>query len=288
MAYYQTIRLVRAIDEPGHDGPRNGQWALQRALRAVAPGWLQIGGSPGPDEIPWFWCWADRQAAARRAVAGRPFVVGPNVLFNSSRHPGRVPAERTICNAASCQLMFTESVWYRELIERFRGSGNRAPIVLWPYPIEPKPGGPLAAEHDLLIYCKSGYAEDMVGRIQRELPEVCRIRYGQYRREELFAAARRSRCCLYLSDDDRGPLALAEILLAGCPTVGIPRGVPFVQNGATGIVIERFTLRACLEAVRECHRLDRRRVAAATAEQFDTRRTVATILAALAKVAVRD
>jgi len=114
------------------------------------------------------------------------------------------------------------------------------------------------------------------------------IRYGHYRREELYAAARRSLCCLYLSDDDRGPLALAEILLAGCPAVGIPRGAPFVRPQQTGVLLAGFDTESCFEAVRRCHRLDRREVAALAAEQFDTDRIVETILRALNSVASND
>ena len=55
-----------------------------------------------------------------------------------------------------------------------------------------------------------------------------------YRRVELFEAACRSRACAYLADDDHGPLALQEILLAGCPTVGVRTGASFVRHGETG------------------------------------------------------
>ena len=37
--------------------------------------------------------------------------------------------------------------------------------------------------------------------------------------------------------DDHGPLALQEILLAGCPTVGVRTGVSFVRHGETGILV---------------------------------------------------
>jgi hypothetical protein len=94
-------------------------------------------------------------------------------------------------------------------------------------------------------------------------------------------AARRSRCCLYLSDDDRGPLALAEILLSGCPAVGISRGAPFIEPGRTGAVVEQLDAQSCLEAVAGCRRLDRRRVSAAAAVQFDARRIFGVIAEAL-------
>jgi hypothetical protein len=64
--------------------------------------------------------------------------------------------------------------------------------------------------------------------------------YGKYRREQLFKSARRSRACAYLADDDHGPLALQEILLAGCPTVGVRTGAAFVRDGVTGVLVERL------------------------------------------------
>jgi hypothetical protein len=280
----QCVRLIREVTRSGGSGPWNGQYALQKALRARRPTWLKIGGILQDGEIPWFWCWEDRDAAARCAITGRPFVVGPNVLFENRRRPCRVPAEREVCDAQSCRLMFTESDWYRDLIERHRGSKNRAPIVLWPYPIDPKPGGPLPAEHDLLIYVKGNHRKGFVDRLIRRGRRVRLLTYGQFTRQGLFDAARRSRCCLYLSDRDRGPLALAEILLAGCPTIGVPTGASFVRHGRTGVLLCRFNLEACIEAVARCHELDRRSVAALAAEQFDTNRVVDTVLGALWQV----
>ena len=163
-----TIRLIRAVPAPTGRGPGNGQYALQRALRRYAPGWLKIGGPLAPGEIPWFWCWLDRDAAAACAQTQRPFVAGPNILFAQSRAPCRIEAEREICNAASCRLLFTESEWYRRLIECHRGPANRVPIVLWPYPIDPRPGGPLPPQLDLLIYEKSG-----MGAAARRWPGCC-------------------------------------------------------------------------------------------------------------------
>jgi len=278
-----TVRLIREVRRPTGHGPGNGQFALQRALGKLAPAWLQIGGPLGADEIPWFWSWEDREPAALCARTGRPFVAGPNILFADSRQPCRLEAEREICRAASCRLLFTESQWYRELIERYRGPANRAPIVLWPYPIDPRPGGPLAAEYDLLVYEKSGVCRATVEGLCRLWPRSVRIRYGRYRRDQLYEAARRSRCCLYLSDDDRGPLALAETLLAGCPAIGVATGAPFVAHGRTGILVERFELEACRQAVAQCHQLDRGAVAAYASRQFDTPRIVETIVQSLEK-----
>jgi hypothetical protein len=275
------VRLIREVNRPGGSGPWNGQYALQKALRACGLQWLSIGGPLAEGEIPWFWCWDDRDAAAMCAAAGQPFILGPNVLFTDSRRPCRLPVERELCNAANCRLLFTESAWYRDLIERHRGPNNRAPIVLWPYPIDPQPGGPLPAEYDLLVYAKGNYRLGLVARLARHFPRLRLLVYGQFARQELFDAARQSRCCLYLSDDDRGPLALAEILLAGCPAIGVPTGAPFIQPGRTGILVDRFHAEACRAAIPACHQLDRHAVAALAAQQFDTTRIVDIVLAAL-------
>jgi hypothetical protein len=56
----------------------------------------------------------------------------------------------------------------------------------------------------------------------------------------MFEAARRSRACAYLADDDHGPLALQEILLAGCPVIGVRTGAPFIQDGVTGVFVDRL------------------------------------------------
>jgi len=52
--------------------------------------------------------------------------------------------------------MFCHSEWYRDLIAKHRRADNVSPIVLWPYPIDPWPGGPLPDKYDLLIYAKNG------------------------------------------------------------------------------------------------------------------------------------
>ena len=53
---------------------------------------------------------------------------------------------------------------------------------------------------------------------------------------------------IVLADDDHGPLALQEILLAGCPTVGVRTGASFVRHGVTGFVVDRLRPgRHCVE-----------------------------------------
>ena len=126
-------------------------------------------------------------------------------------------------------------------------------------------------------------------------PRHIQIHYGRYRREELFEAARRSRACAYLADDDHGPLALQEILLAGCPTVGVRTGASFVRDGVTGYVVERLPPgarcaetevdRMCLEvyldAIRRVQEMDCGQIREQAAEAFCTKKIVDGLMDAL-------
>jgi hypothetical protein len=279
------VRLIREVRQPTGTGPGNGQYALQRALRGrVHQGldWLVVGGSLRNDELPWFWSWQDRAAAVRWARRGLPFVQGPNTVFLSSRRPRVDRLECALLDWSPCRLMFTESEWYRRLILRHRGPENRSPVVLWPYPIFPQPPGPIdPPQYDVLIYVKNGVFPGVVEALQRRMGRCAVIRYGGYRREELWETARRSRCCCYLADDDRGPLALAEILLCGCPTVGVPTGAPFVEPGRSGLLLSEPTPPEWLDAVQRCQSFDPQAVAALAATQFDPQRIADTVLAAL-------
>ena len=76
-------------------------------------------------------------------------------------------------------------------------------------------------------------------------------------------------------------MALAEILLSGCPAVGLPTGAPFIRQGRTGILLDRLSVTDCVEAIEDCLEFDRDHVAALAAEQFDTGRIVDTVVRAL-------
>jgi hypothetical protein len=116
-----------------------------------------------------------------------------------------------------------------------------------------------------------------------------------YRREELFEAARRSRACAYLADDDHGPLALQEILLAGCPTIGVRTGAAFVRDDVTGFVVDRLppgrqcvendsdqiALAVYLDALARAQALDRTSVRAATERDFRSNAIVERSIAAV-------
>ena len=275
------VRLIREVHAPTGRGPGNGMFALQRALRATRPAWLHIGSRLREGELPWFWCWLDRPAACACAAVGTPLVIGPNMLFANWSIPCAVSGERELCNAASCRLQFTESVWYRDWIVGHCGPAMRAPIVLWPYPIDPLPGEPLPLRYDLLIYEKSGFDRGLTEQLLRRWPASVRVQYPRYRRERLIELARHSRACVYLSNHDRGPLALAEILLSGCPGVGVPRGSPWIVHGQTGFHVRGFDFPSLCRAIERATLLDRDAVCAAARERFDTRTIVQTVLDAL-------
>ena len=121
------------------------------------------------------------------------------------------------------------------------------------------------------------------------------IHYGQYHREQLFEVARRSRACAYLADDDHGPLALQEILLAGCPAVGVRTGASFVKTGETGVLVgrlppgrqcveadaDRAVLEIYLSAIRQAQELDRYGVRQGASTAFSTERTINCLIDAL-------
>lgn len=156
------------------------------------------------------------------------------------------------------------------------------------YPIDPWPGEPLPDEYDLLIYAKNGHRPQLLEHLAELYPRHIQIHYGQYKREQLFEAARRSRACAYLADDDHGPLALQEILLAGCPTVGVPTGAAFVRDGVTGYWIEKLPpggravsseqdaalLASYLERIAQAMEISRHQVREHAVQDFSTDRIV--------------
>ena len=104
-----------------------------------------------------------------------------------------------------------------------------------------------------------------------------------------------SRACACLADDDHGPLALREILLASCPTVGVQTEASFVRTGETGVVVDRLppgrqcaesdddvrALAIFMEAIEQAQSVDRRSVRGRAAEQFDTDQIMDAVIAAL-------
>ena len=285
---FNSIRIIRKVTYPWKSGPGNGQYALQRSLRRLRLPWLKIGGQLKDTDIPWFWCWQDAPKAWECEQNGRPFIIGPDMLFSNWKSPSIVPVEKKVCRAKHCVLTFTQSNWYRDLIESERNSGKvdeeKKPIVLFPYPIEPMPGPPLGPKYDLLIYVKSGVSPQLVKQLAISYPRHRILRYGSYDRCELIFVARRSRVAVYLSDNDRGPLALAEILLAGCPSVGTERGAPWIRNSINGHVVHGLKPDLLLSAIKESFLIDRTLVRKDSECFFAETRITHIVLQALRKV----
>ena len=293
----RKVELIREVRIRFGGGPGNGMAALQKLLRQrIAQGlnWLSIQAQPtGPDVLPWFWHWGDRQQAVEWNAKGLPFVEGPNMLFINSRMPRIDVLESALLDAAHCRAMFCHSEWYRDMIAKHRGPANQSPIVLWPYPIDPWPEGPTGDKYDLLIYVKNGVPPGLPEYLANRFQPSILVRYGSYRREELYDTACNSRACVYLADDDHGPLALEEILLSGCPVVGVRTGAPWIQPGQTGLFVDRLppgqpkndedqaALTACLEAIQTVQTFSRSQVRTIAAQQFDNTKIVDCILAAL-------
>jgi hypothetical protein len=294
------VELIGPVHAPGRDGPTNGMYALQKELRKrIAAGldWLSIKSLPASDgALPWFWHWDDRRYAVWWDSEGKHFVQGPNMLFTYSWKPRIDAEERALLDAKNCRAMFCHSDWYRDLIAKNRGPANTAPIVTWPYPIDPWPGEPLPDEYDLLVYSKNGHRPGLLEHLCEVFPRHVVLHYGQYQREQLFEAARRSRACAYLADDDHGPLALQEILLAGCPVVGVRTGAPFIQDGITGVFVERMppgvkcmkndadeaALATFAEGIRRVQQTDRYSVRARAVDAFTTAHIAGQVIEALA------
>jgi len=281
----RTVRLLRAVNEPTGRGPGNGQFSLQRYLRNENWPWLKIGGLIQPGEIPWVWSWQDSGIAAMFAELGFPFVIGPNVFFADSSRPGQGRWEKQLLDAASCVCVMSESTWYATLIQK-HCNHNEAPIVLFRYPIEPEPEGPLPAEYNVLIYMKDMTLGHEVIRMQRRWPNSNLVVYGRYRRETMIDLARKSRATCYLSSDDRGPLAAAEIALAGCPQVGVPCGDPWTDNQALGVQIPHWG--EWSQGIEQAMTYDRNAVRTAALEYFSPATTVETIRQALEPIALAD
>ena len=271
------VRLMREQPCDGQSGPLHGMFLLQRGLRKHAPSWLHIGGHLRPGEIPWFWHWEDGPDAATFAARGEPVIIGPNILFENSRMPKRISAERAICDGRGPMLLVTESDWYDCLIRRNLCGRTRARVHAWPYPVEMTPYTGKPIEHELLIYVKSGLRDVQAALepLRREFRHVREIHYGHYRRADLIDEAARSRVCFYVSDDDRGPLALAEILSMGCPCVGVSRGAPWIEEGRNGFYCGSLVGSCVVDCLRKAANLEHSAIAQAAREKFDADRIAA-------------
>jgi hypothetical protein len=274
------IRLIREIEYPENYGPPRGMYALQHSLREADFPWLVIGGHPRPDEIPWIWNWLDSHIAVQYAEWDWPFIIGPNIFFHDSHNPGRLKHEAKLLDASSCVMQFTESEWYANLIQQ-HCDRNEAPIILWSYPIDPQPDGPLPIEYEALVYLKDMSLGREALRAQERWKKSNLVVYGKYDRDAMIEISRRSRFCLYLSSDDRGPLAAAEIALAGCPLVGIERGCPWVMKPGLGVEIAHWGQPGFWESCDTAATLNREEVRLHALEHFATSKTIRAIKDAL-------
>jgi glycosyltransferase involved in cell wall biosynthesis len=134
---------------------------------------------------------------------------------------------------------------------------------------------------DLIVYAKSGFTPGLLAQLANRYPRSKVLLYRHFRREELLQTARRARVCVYLSDDDRGPLALAEILTCGCPAVGMPRGAPWIEHGVNGALVDALEIDCLTAAIALARSVDRATVALAARERFRPRTVVRQIVEAL-------
>jgi len=270
-------------------GPAVGMFALQQALRKDMPDWFSIGDEMTLDgTIPWLWNYEYWPLAVHCHHIGHPFIVGPNMLFADSHKTRQYAYERTICDSPHCRLIVTESNWYADLIARNLGHDSKAKIAVVPYPVTlpHKHRSFTPVTFDALIYVKSGVTDRMVTELELSFPRHITFRYGHYDRDQLIYAARCSKCCMYLSDDDRGPLAAAEILLTGCPVVGVERGCPWIKAiPVVGFLIEELDcVPLIVQAARSHLRCDRQEVRQISKAFFDPEKAAKAIFAALDEV----
>jgi hypothetical protein len=149
-----------------------------------------------------------------------------------------------------------------------------------------------------LIYSKNGHRPGLLEHLCEVFPRHVVLHYGQYKRAQLFEAARRSRACAYLADDDHGPLALQEILLAGCPAVGVRTGAPFIRDGATGVIVDRLppgakcvkndadeaAMAAFVEGIQRIQQTDRHSVRTHASVAFGSEQVIGRLLALLSQI----
>jgi hypothetical protein len=123
------VELIGPVDAPGGNGPSNGMYALQKAVRKpIDEGldWLSVTSLPvSKGALPWFWNWADLRYAAWWDSEGLPFVQGQNMLFTHSSSPRIDAEERALLDAANCRAMFCHSEWYRDRIAKHRADRRR-------------------------------------------------------------------------------------------------------------------------------------------------------------------
>ena len=220
-------------------------FALQRALRKVRPAWLHVGGPLA------------RRRDALVLVLGGPhrgvrLRGGGSAVCDRPEHAVRQldDAVRRGWRAGIVQRRKLPAAIHRiGLVSRLDSGplrpGHAGADRALALPDPSVAGRPAKAPLRFADLREEWFLPRAAPPTARRWPASVRVRYGKYRRERLIELARRSRACVYLSDCDRGPLALAEILLAGCPAVGVPCGAPWIGSGQTGVQVQTLDFPRC-------------------------------------------
>lgn len=299
MSELRNVELLGPIFATRNIGSRSGMCALQKGLRKrIAQGldWLEIRQLPAtPGKIAWFWRLQDRKEAICWDRAGQPWVDGPDMLTVNCEPPRRDIEECQVLDAQNRRAIFCHSQWYADHLSRSLEASNTCPIIQWPYPIAPWPGDPKPDRYDVLIYAGDGHDQGLVEPISQLFPRTKVLYNGEHSSQELIAVARVSRACVFLPDKVDGPIALQVILLAGCPTVGLKTGATYIRENETGCHIAQFPggrassphktndgdVCMLMHAIGRAHALDRQKVHAVAANDFDTEIIVDSVIAAL-------
>lgn len=235
----RKCRFPFAGDLTSRSGPDVLVAALSEALRPD-PRFADLNVQPwGADDIAWFPVghWLIKKFMAE----GRPFAIGPNVLFGDSQQPGACGGERELLAYQNFAGIFTLSRWYSALQQKHFAQKSRHYILDYPLPqawvVEDFFLGGKLKSYDAIIFVKGGATEQQIAVALSCRIESCRLlQYGQYTRTELFALAASSRVCFYISREDHYPLAAVEIGLMGCPIISDERACPVLQHGVNGII----------------------------------------------------
>ncbi len=238
----RRCRFPFAGDLNSRSGPDVLVAALSEALRPD-PRFADLNEQPwGPDDVAWFP--VGHHLIAKFMAEGRPFAIGPNVLFGHSQHPGAYGIEPQLLAYQNFAAVFTLSRWYSALQQKHFTQKSKHFILDYPLP---QSWIPLAnnkiSERFVssgMIFRKGGAAEQGIAvAIKMLLPanfHLTEIIYGRYSRSDLFYAAKCSPVCFYISSEDHYPLAAVEIGLMGCPIISDEKICSVVQHGITGII----------------------------------------------------
>lgn len=190
------------------------------------------------DDLVWISIYWDRPKILSLIAEGRRFAIGPNVLFDYSQSPGLNDTERKIMEYDNYAAIFWQSRWYAELGRKnFRQKISHY-VLSCPLPQSwiNRPYSKIQ-DIDALIFSKGGDNELKIANQLALLFPNHKIISGNYKREELFEYASRSKVCFHISREDSYSIASAEINLAGCPILSDEKSSPVVRHGVTGFLV---------------------------------------------------